>query len=270
MSLALLESGFADSIALADRDDLVASFWKTVFSTQAGRLARMVEQAKVSVRIRDEMAASRPVSDLQRAFKCVYLNRTSFSGILNERAGPLGGRDQKGKYTIGCRFNRTRIAERIRELSARRNYVKFVACQSYVDTIRDVRTLLTGDTPEDGVFWYFDPPFFDKAERLYRHAFTQPDHEAFRNALDDLPGSFVLSYDDVPAAEQMYGDDLRAMSVPLGRTSISMVYAAAERELRSAKELIVSDLLLGPRTKMAVHNRARAAKARAIPRKRRP
>jgi DNA adenine methylase len=262
VSLALLESGFVESIALADRDDLIASFWRTVFSSRAGRLANMVEIATVSVEARDQVIASRPTSDLGRAFKCLYLNRTSFSGILNSRSGPIGGREQRGENTIGCRFNQPRIAARIRELSTLRGSVKFVACQTYVETIRDVRSLVVSGIPANNTFWYFDPPFFEKADRLYRYTFTAADHQMFRLALDDLPGSFVLSYDDVPAAENIYGQDMRAMTIPLGRTSVSMVYAAAERELRSAKELIVSDLLSEARTKIAVHNRTRATKCR--------
>jgi DNA adenine methylase len=111
---------------------------------------------------------------------------------------------------------------------------------------------------EADIFWYLDPPFFEKAARLYRHVFDMSGHLAFREALNELPGSFVLSYDCVTAAEAIYADDGRAMSVPLGRTSVSMTYAAAERDLRLAKELIVSDLLVDARTKIAVHNRVRA------------
>jgi DNA adenine methylase len=267
VSIALLEAGFVGAIVLADRDDLVASFWRIVFSPRAEQLARMVERAEVSVERRDEIVASKPRSDLGRAFKCIYLNRTTFSGILNSRGGPLGGRDQSGENTIGCRFNQPRLAARIRELSDLRNRVWLVACQSYEKTVADVRGLINLGLPEDGVFWYFDPPFFEKADRLYRHTFFHADHQAFREALVEVPGSYVLSYDDVPAAEAMYGKDLRAMTVPFGRTYVPMVYAAAERDLRSAKEIIVSNLLVENHDKMAVHDRTRATKARPLPRK---
>jgi DNA adenine methylase len=260
--VALLEAGFAHNIALADKDNLVASFWKTVFSNQASRLAEMIERANVSVSVREAMVASMPTSHLARAFKCIYVNRTSFSGILNSRAGPLGGRDQASDYTIGCRFNQVRLAARIRELSAFRGSVSFVECQSYVDTVRKVRGLLAAGLPEGGLFWYLDPPFFEKADRLYRHVFSESDHQQLHDSLSDLPGSFVLSYDGGPAAERMYGGDSRAMAVPFGRTSVSMIYAAAERDLRSARELIVSNLLAEAKTKIGVHNRARAARSR--------
>lgn len=262
VSIALLESGFAHKIALADRDDLVASFWKTVFSPDAERLARKVEDAKVNLKEWDRVATSRPRSDLSRAFKCLYLNRTNFSGILDQRAGPIGGRAQSGPYQLGCRFNQERLAKRIRELSRYSDRVAFVECQDYRKTVAQTRRLVNcGLIDKEELFWYFDPPFFEKADRLYRYVFDKRDHRAFSSVLRRIPGSFVLSYDDVLAAEAIYGNDVRAMAIPFGRTSVSRVYAAAERDLRAARELIVSDLLIDSKTKIAVHNRARAVKA---------
>ena len=45
--------------------------------------------------------------DHQRALACLFLNRTSFSGILAPGAGPLGGWQQASVYTIDCRYNDT-------------------------------------------------------------------------------------------------------------------------------------------------------------------
>ena len=45
--------------------------------------------------------------------KCLFLNRTTFSGILGGHAGPIGGRSQSSDHTIDCRFNKDALAERI-------------------------------------------------------------------------------------------------------------------------------------------------------------
>jgi DNA adenine methylase len=259
VSIAMLEAGFADEIALGDRDLMVASFWRTVFSAKAEALARRVENAEVSLRARDRVIASRPTSDIGRAFQCLYINRTSFSGIINKRAGAIGGRAQDGEYRVGCRFNQERIADRIRQLGALRDRVRFVRHQGYESTISDVRGLIGPTLSERDVFWYFDPPFFEKAERLYRHVFADADHRTFRAALDTVPGEFVLSYDDVPAATELYGNDPRSMAVP-------MVYSAAENN-RPTQEIIVSNLLTSPGTKISVNAKTRFIKAKPAKRK---
>lgn len=259
VSIALLEAGFTDAIALADRDIMVASFWRTVFSDRAEELAHRVEKAKVSLEERDRIIKYKPRTDLGRAFQCLYINRTSFSGIINKRAGAIGGRAQDGKYTIGCRFNQDRIASRIRHLSKLKNQVRFVKHQSYENTIAEVRDHVGASMGEEDIFWYLDPPFFEKADRLYRHVFDDDGHRGFRLALDTIPGQFVLSYDDVKSAQELYGDDPRSMAV-------SMVYSAAENN-RPTQEIIVSNLLATTGAKISVNARTRFIKDKPVPRR---
>jgi DNA adenine methylase len=258
VSIALLEAGFAERIALADADPMVAAFWRTVFSDRAEHLARMVERAKVTVAERARIAASRPRSDLGLAYKCLFINRTSFSGIVKETAGVIGGNKQRGRYKIGCRFNQQRIADRIRALSKFRDRVLFVKTQTYGKTLRDIRTMCRNGMRSETVFWYFDPPFFEQASRLYRYCFRLKQHVKFKKDLDKVPGAFVLSYDDVPAAEKLYGSDDHSMAVPLGRMRTrNLNYVAAQNEVKSTQEIIVSNLLTSKSVKISVHNKAR-------------
>ena len=260
VSISLLEAGFVENIALSDADELVAAFWQTVFSKQADELARMVEAAKVSISERERVIASRPHSTLGLAFKCLFLNRTSFSGILHSNAGVVGGWHQRGKYKIGCRFNRKRLAERIRVLSMLRNRVQFVGCQSYEKTISMVSGMPRTRRSPESVFWYFDPPFFERAERLYRKIFNSDDHRKFRDWLDVIPGHFVLSYDDVSAAEELYGDDPRLIR-------LEMLYGAgAARERPTVTELIISDLTPDGGTKISVNHKTRSILSAITPR----
>lgn len=205
VSIALLEAGLAKEIALGDKDDLVAALWSTVFSRHARDLADMVATAPLTLAEWDRLRCTEPVGELGRAYKCVFLNRTSFSGILNTRAGPIGGRRQVGAYPIGCRFNRERLAARIVELSALRDRVRFARCQGYRRTVGQVLSRSKARRAAEGIFWYFDPPFFEKAEWLYRHSFDARGHVEFRKLLEaGLPGHWVLSYDDVPRARAAY------------------------------------------------------------------
>ena len=253
MSIAMLEAGFVDEIGLADADEMVAAFWRTVFSEHAERLARMVEAANITITERRRIVASRPRSPLGRAFKCLFLNRTSFSGILKESAGAIGGMNQRGAYKIGCRFNRERIAARIRELSRLRHRVRFVCCQSYEKTVTDCLALDIARSNPESVFWYFDPPFFEKAARLYRKTFDAAEHRVFKSWLSRVPGHFVLSYDDVEESEALYGTDKRII-----RFGMQYIMNGSDDPRPKVSELIISDLTADFRSKMTVHNRTRS------------
>ena len=251
VSIALFEAGFVENIALSDADELIAAFWRTVFSEQAEEFAQMVEAAKVSIPERKRVIASRPRSRIGLAYKCLFLNRTSFSGILHSNAGVVGGKHQRGQYKIGCRFNRERLAVRIRALSALRHRVLFVECQSYAQTVEMVSGMPHVRRSPESVFWYFDPPFFQRAERLYRKWFTLEDHLTFYKSLDFVPGHFVLSYDDVIESERLYGDDPRLIR-------LEMIYGAGTAsEHPTVTELIISDLTPDGGAKISVNHKTR-------------
>lgn len=46
---------------------------------------------------------------------------------------------------------------------------------------------------KDKLFFYFDPPFFEKADDLYRYYFTPEDHTKLRDALLVLTDKWILS-----------------------------------------------------------------------------
>ena len=238
VAISLLESGHVRSIALADADPLIAGFWKTVFSRSAHQLANMVCDTQVSLAEWRRQKALCPRSNLASAFKCLFLNRTSFSGALMSRTGPIGGIAQDGTYKIDCRFNREKIAKRILQLNKLAPQVRFVRNESYRKTIADIaRTRLASEAPER-ILWYLDPPFFAKADRLYRFSFTGAQHQTFSHDIHSLTGHWLLSYDDHEEARRLY----RAHR---GFARINLHYNARidTTERLVASEVIVSDLI---------------------------
>jgi len=118
VSIALLESNLVEEVVINDVDPIIAALWRCVFSADNARwLADAVMKVPLTVEHWQYQKHLRPVNIREAALKCLYLNRTSFSGVLHPRAGPIGGRTQE-KWTIGCRFNRERLATRISELSS--------------------------------------------------------------------------------------------------------------------------------------------------------
>src|SRR5207253_2537665 len=93
VSLRLLSKNLVENIAVGERDSLVAGFWKTVFN-DAEWLVGQIDRLEVTLEkwkaYRDQICRT----NRERALACIFLNRTSFSGILAESAGPIGGQKQ--------------------------------------------------------------------------------------------------------------------------------------------------------------------------------
>ena len=114
-ALRLAGSGIVDRILLADADPLVTRFWQIAAADTDWLIDRMQDEP-VTLERWDYWRSWRPAdpTDREIAVKCLFLNRTTFSGILHGRAGPIGGRRQASPYKIDCRFNKTALEGRLR------------------------------------------------------------------------------------------------------------------------------------------------------------
>jgi len=256
VSISLLEAGYVRRIGLADLDPLVSSFWKIVFSPHARELADRVLGADVTLDEWRRLKGMEPATVMDAAFKCFFLNRTSFSGNLTKRAGPMGGLKQTGEYLIDYRFHaqsREKLARRILQLSGLADRVAFVGNESYADTMERVPAL----APRERTLWYLDPPYFEKADVLYRHVFGPEDHEALRRNVDHMPGHWILSYDDHPDARRLYGDHP-------GFSLVDLRYSVRRNGRPMASEVLVSDLGPWPVSKAPEIDEAASSKSRVL------
>lgn len=182
-SLRLVGSGAVEHVILADKDPLVASFWYTAAFDTTWLINRMKEE-EVTVARWDWWRAYEPSSRRDQALKCLFLNRTTFSGILHGRAGPIGGRSQTSDYKIDCRFGKNGLERRIRAIG------------NLADTGRIIdvwwgewRTTLERITQEyqhldsSEIAVYLDPPYVEKAPYLYEWSFADQGHKDLAEAL---------------------------------------------------------------------------------------
>lgn len=200
-ALALLEKGYLKRIALNDADPLVASFWKVVFGKSSSNrrdinwLANSVETAELSVAEWRRQKALSPNSIREAAWKCLYLNRTSFNGILHQ-AGPIGGWEQKNR-TLDVRFNRKKLIKRINALYELRDQVDRVEGE-------DWKVFCDRFKRAKGAYIYLDPPYYHRAEQLYGYLFDDGMHRVLRDYLLDLRTPWMLSYDDAQEVRALY------------------------------------------------------------------
>ena len=200
--LYFLTNNLAKSAIIADKDKLVYSFWRTLFRNPS-RLIKFVKTTNIDLITFEKYKKIAKNFDKysieQLAEACLFLNRTSFSGVLTNQAGPIGGNLQKSKYKIDCRFNRRDIIKRIKLLSAYRDRVvvlnkDWTTAVSYAKKHFKSKDLL----------FYFDPPFYFKADRLYRNYFDKNEHENVALTISKINEPWILSYDNAPEIKKLY------------------------------------------------------------------
>jgi DNA adenine methylase len=290
-SLRLVGAGIVDRILLADADPLVAAFWQVAAEQTDQLIDRMADEHKKHVAYGGDAALRRwdywrrwtpspglPVNSarFEAAVKCLFLNRTTFSGILHGQAGPIGGRKQESQYDIGCRFNVTTLAERLRyvgHLYQTRRLVD-VWCKDWKDTLAAVPEWYPQLIPNH-VLAYLDPPYMEKSKKLYQRSFsTRANYAASPvNDLDWIDGlshyrlaeylrrrmqfRWVLSYDAHPpllAEPSLYAatrmtptsEDKAILAVKewtITKRLVSLRYTVSARKGRGpAEELLITTL----------------------------
>jgi DNA adenine methylase len=212
--IAVLQCGVnIKKIVVNDRDPAVASFWWCVSDKKMSKeLVGRVLNAKVTVdehdRQKEKLDSDSPVD---KAFAALFLNRCSFSGMLN--SGPIGGREQKGKYSVGCRYNAEALSKKITDISK-------VAIDRVDVWSEDFEGILDMFDEKCSVF-YCDAPYYEMGNDLYRFGMSDKDHGRLASKLKLLKsGDFVVSYDAVkPIVDKYLGwSNVKKISV---RYSIS-------------------------------------------------
>lgn len=201
VALHLLLQNKVKQITLNDFDRSVYAFWHSVLY-QTEKLCQLIEDVDINIPNWEKakaLQAKKGQADLlQLGFSTLFLNRTNRSGIL--KAGVIGGKNQIGKYKIGCRFNKFDLKRRIQRIASQRNKINL----SNLDAIDLVEKFCPQSQKEMPIF-YFDPPYYLKGSSLYAHHYHHEDHKRLSEVLSKIKGAYwVLSYDDTPEIKKLY------------------------------------------------------------------
>jgi DNA adenine methylase len=255
-ALRLAGTGVVEHVVLADADPLVAAFWH-VAAFDTGWLVQAMKEEQVTIQRWDWWRLSRPKNRRDRALKCLFLNRTTFSGILHGKAGPIGGRAQTSDYKIDCRYGLGSLERRIRAVGdlADTGRLLDVWHSDWRDSLRKAARF--GGLTPDEIVVYLDPPYVEKSPELYEWSFESNEHEALAEALAAADGfRWLLSYDDSPVIRPLYGG-----RAGYALRTVDYRYTAAGSATRKSKsELLVSNYPDVPRDLSApLTNRRRKA-----------
>jgi DNA adenine methylase len=243
VALHLLQNQMVNKVILIDRDPWISGFWQTVFF-DTDWLLDQIESIPITLENWLNFRHSRPEGTREQALTCLFLNRTSFSGILEEHVGPLGGRAQTSPYKIDCRFRRDTLTQRIQNISTHKDHVYAVWNLDWKDAIHRIsQEQLTGKISKDSIFYYLDPPFFEAADKLYRFYFNQSEHISLRDFLKNLQSPWILSYDFTEQVNELYGQIIETGTNGTKHRQVEFLYTLATLpKRRKGQEVLISNL----------------------------
>lgn len=239
VGLELLQRGVIGTLVLCEKDVLISAMWSCIFG-KTDELCNLIRRTPISIETWCELEHYRRVKDINEyslielGFAGLFFNRTNFSGII--KANPIGGMRQDSKYKIDCRFNKNKIIELIEKIGKYRGRVK-IFCEDALEFMRKQQS----DFLREPCFAYFDPPYYQKGAKLYRHYYENSDHISLCNYVRNVRHlDWLISYDDAPFICALYGDT-GAQYRPF-----YLDYSCASRVRTRGQELLISNLPLPP------------------------
>lgn len=226
VALSLLLEGTVDHIVINDYDKAIYSFWRAAKEDSRALIDR-ISDTPITIEEwhrQKEIYSTAKTYSLDLAFATLFLNRTNRSGILN--AGPIGGYAQAGEWKLDVRFDKETLIAKISAIAEHKHQITVYN--------KDIISLLRNYSPYfgDNVFYYFDPPYYNKGQKLYKNFFTHEDHQRIRDViLQEITAPWIITYDDVDEIANIYHDfpirkfDLTYSAANKGRASELMIFS---------------------------------------------
>jgi DNA adenine methylase len=167
----------------------------------------------------ERLTATAPetLTDLERAARFLYLQRTAFGG--NVRSQHFGTATINPK-----RFDVSRLAPLLEDVHVRlsRVVIECLPWQSFIDRYDRPHTL-----------FYLDPPYWGSEKVYGESVFERPDFDLLATRLRRLEGRFILSINDRP--------EIRAAFVGFTLEPVETTYTLPARgPAKRARELIIT------------------------------
>lgn len=197
LGLSLLEAGKIEKLILNDLDLNVYTFWKVVCSNQYQELIHLVQNyqpdRETYFLYRKWLLESRALTDIERAFYFLVINRCSFSGI--QMANP--------KTNMQERWIPETLIKRIEKIHTMQNQIE-IRNENAMKLIEEL-------------YWnkdcciFIDPPYISKGDCLYPVKFHL--HKELATLITDLlrefPGcaDILITYDDQEILHELYDQE---------------------------------------------------------------
>lgn len=200
VALFLLIEGYVNKITINDKDRSIYAFWHCVLR-DTKKLCQLIHDAEITIENWQKQVEiqknKKSVSLLELGFSTLFLNRTNRSGII--RAGVMGGINQTGNYKMDCRFNKEDIINRIKVIAKHKKNIKLYN----KDAIKLI-DLIEKQSNNNTIF-YFDPPYYLKAESLYMNHYSHKNHKIVSDRISKINNiKWIVSYDNDENIQKLY------------------------------------------------------------------
>jgi DNA adenine methylase len=200
-----------------DRSGDVANFFR-VLQRHYVPFMEMLRWQLTGRREFERLKASEPstLTDLERAARFLYLQRTAFGGKVNGR--------NFGVDPLGARFNVSKVGPMLEELHERLAGVT-IECLPWADFIARY------DKPR--TLFYLDPPYWGGESDYGAGLFSRDEYPLLAEALSRLQGRFIMTLNDVP--------EVRRVFAKFRLEPVSLTYSLAGNDnAKPARELIIT------------------------------
>jgi DNA adenine methylase len=238
VALYLMMEGLVEEVTINDLDKSIYAFWYSVLNDTEKLCAKIyrtdvtVENWEKQKRIQKNKNSEEDL--LKLGFSTFFLNRTNRSGILD--GGIIGGKGQTGNYKIDCRYNKTELVCRIREIAKYKDKINIYNLDAL-----DLIDLIQSKESSANVIFYFDPPYYLKGPSLYMSHYTHDSHQKVGDKIRGITNAkWIVSYDNTPQIKEIY-KGLKKREFEFLHTA---QYAKIGKEI-----LFYSDNLIVPRVK---------------------
>lgn len=226
VAIGLLQKKIVKNVIINDYDVGIFSFWKALTEESEWFLS---ELRKCPINLREwhrqkEIFESEKKYSKELGFAVFYLNRTNRSGILT--AGPVGGLNQTGKWKLDARFNKEKLISKIQLIVSLKKHITI-----YNDDIIDlIAKIHVQKKLMDRSFIYFDPPYFNKGQELYKNFFKQENHKKIADSIiKNITAPWIVTYDNVQNIKDIYNSKTQGV--------FELNYSVAQK--RKATELMI-------------------------------
>lgn len=196
----LLLNGNVSHVHLNDACFGIYAFWHSVLNN-TDSLCRRIAGASMTIpewrRQKEILSRQTEFELLDVGFSMFYLNRCNRSGIIS--GGVIGGLKQTGEWKMDARFPRNELICRIEAIALKRNSITLKNWDAEIFILEHLPKL-----PANSLV-YCDPPYFQKADRLYLNHYKAEDHSRIARVIQrKIKLSWLVSYDIAPEILKCY------------------------------------------------------------------
>lgn len=198
LALRLLFEGYVDHIYINDLDRSIYAFWISILD-RPHDFCKWVENVEVSIENWNKYKEiqKNTTDDFELAKSTFFLNRTNISGVI--KGGVIGGQEQKGKYKIDARFNKSDLVNRIQRIAEVKNRISV----SNLDGVSFISRL---NKKREEIFIYLDPPYYQKGADLYMNFYSKEDHKRLSKHVHRMKKKWMVSYDNHDFILNLYAE----------------------------------------------------------------